>query len=310
MKSAAQETERAPATAAKLKQLFNALMGEKLASGLYLVATPIGNLGDISPRALSVLARADAVYCEDTRRSRKLFAAFGIRRQLLSYHDHTSEAEEERILQRLQAGESAALISDAGAPLMSDPGFRLARKAARRGVSLYAIPGPMAAIAALTVSGIPCDSFFFEGFLPVKTEARRKRLLELSGIPSTLVFYEAPHRLRKTVADMASVFPGREVALTRELTKIYEETFYGRFPDFAEEEKLTNLKGEIALVVGPPPKMGAETDGEASDAEIDALLDEALASMSVRNAVDEVAKRLGTKRKRVYDRANLRDKRR
>ncbi len=289
----------------KLKQLFDELMEEPLPPGLYLVATPIGNLGDISPRALSVLARADVVFCEDTRHSRKLFSAFGIRRQLLSYHDHSSEADEMRALARLQSGQSAALISDAGTPLMSDPGFRLARKAIELGIKLYAIPGPAAAAAALMVSGLPSIRVFFEGFLPSKAEARRKRLLELAPLPATLIFYEAANRLQKTLSDMASIFAGREAALARELTKIYEETFYGRFPEFAHDDKLANVKGEIVLMIGPPPK-----GPEASDADINACLDQALASMSVRDAVDEVAKALGTKRKRVYDLANARKKRR
>ncbi len=279
----------------KLKSLFDGLMARPLEGGLYLVSTPIGNLGDMPPRALAVLALADAVYCEDTRHSRKLFAAFGIERQTFAYHDHTAGRERERIGQRLLAGQSVALISDAGTPLISDPGFKLVRDACAHGIRVIPIPGPTAAIAALTMSGLASDSFFFGGFLPPKAEARRKRLAETAGIPGTLIFYETPNRLVSALEDMAAIFAGRAVTVAREITKMHETALHGRFPEFAAQDFSAHSKGELVILVGPD-----ENIAEFTDEQIQERLIPLLNHSSLRDAVDEVVNVLGVQRKRVY----------
>jgi 16S rRNA (cytidine1402-2'-O)-methyltransferase len=282
---------------AMLAAQFDRLAATPLDSGLYLVATPIGNLGDMSARALSVLVRADEVYCEDTRHSRKLFSAFGVSRRLGAYHDHSGEREREKILGALAAGRSVALMSDAGTPLISDPGYRLTREALEQGFRVIPIPGPSAAIAALVMSGAPSDRFLFAGFLPPKSEARRRALEDLAEVSATLIFYEAANRLQATLVDMAASFGRREAALTREVTKLYEELRRGLLPDLAQSDLNGFARGEIVIVVEPP-----RAPEPADDAEIDNALRAALSTMSLRDAILEVAKELGVKRKRVYDR--------
>lgn len=290
------EAARVPGAGDKLKSLFDDLMTRPLEAGLYLVSTPIGNLGDISPRALSVLARADAVYCEDTRHSRKLFAAFGMERQTFAYHDHTAERERRRILERLRAGGTVALISDAGTPLISDPGFKLAREAVEHGIPVVPVPGPSAAVAALTMSGLPSDSFFFGGFLPPKSGARKQRLASLASVPGTLIFYETPNRLAAALADMADVFPGRAAAVAREITKLHETAIHGRLPEFAARDFADCAKGELVILVGPQEQAAAEV----TDEDIRKRLEPLLERSSLRDAVDEVVESLGLQRRRVY----------
>ncbi|MDX2263964.1 MAG: 16S rRNA (cytidine(1402)-2'-O)-methyltransferase [Hyphomicrobiales bacterium] len=278
---------------------FARLVAEPLGQGLYIVATPIGNLGDVSLRALSVLARADDVYCEDTRHSRKLLSAYGLGRRLMAYHDHSDDRSREAILARLAEGRTAALISDAGTPLVSDPGYKLARAAQERGIAVFAAPGPCAAVAALSISGLPSDAFHFAGFPPNRDAARRTALAALANIPATLILYEAANRLARTLSDMAEVFPGRDAAVARELTKLHEEVRRGPIADLAAED-WSAVKGEIVILVGPPPEQAA-----VSDDDLDARLWAALQRSTLRDAVEEVARGLGVQRKRVYDRAIL-----
>lgn len=270
------------------------LLADQLAPGLYVVATPIGNLGDISLRALAVLARAQIVLAEDTRHSRKLLSHFGVRAELGSYHEHNARAERPRILARLRAGFSVALICDAGTPLISDPGHDLVREARALEIPVTSIPGPSAALAALTGAGLPTDRFFFEGFLPARRAARRKRLEEIATVPATLVLYEAPSRVAATLADMADVLGPRDAAAARELTKLHEETVRGRLPELAAQFAGREAKGEFVLLAGPP---GA---GHVSDAAIREALQSALGERSLRDAVREVADELGLARSRVY----------
>lgn len=280
---------------ARLGDMLAQLAAPPLAPGLYLVSTPIGNLSDISLRALSVLGRAGFVYCEDTRRSRKLFSHFGLSRVLEPYHEHNAGRVRPRILARLQAGRSAALISDAGTPLISDPGYKLVREALRQGSAVFSVPGPSAPIAALTVSGLPSDSFFFAGFLPVKAAARQKRLEELAAIPATLIFFEAAGRIAASLAAMGEIFAGREAVIARELTKLHEEIIAGVLPDLCSNLPPVAMRGEIVVLVGPPAA------GAADDEEIAQRLAAALGRLTFRGAVLEVAAATGRGRKYLYD---------
>ncbi len=266
-----------------------------VAPGLHIVATPIGNLGDITLRALCVLASADVIYCEDTRHSRTLIAHFGLGAKLAAYHEHNAERERPRIIGRLDAGECVALISDAGTPLISDPGYKLVRDVIAAGHAVYALPGPCAAVAALTVAGLPTDSFMFAGFLPAKSGQRQSRLRELAAVPATLVVYEAPTRVAEALADMAAVLGDRHCAITRELTKLHEDVQRGTLVELAAALAGTALRGEIAIVVAPP------TAAHASDEDITAALVVALETASTRDAVRMVAERLGAAKTRVYD---------
>lgn len=276
-------------------ELLAKLMSQSLAPGLYLVSTPIGNLGDLSLRALSVLVRADHVFCEDTRVSLKLFSHFGISRRLDVYHDHNADRVRPRILELLASGRAVALISDAGTPLISDPGCKLVREARRQGAFVSSIPGPTAAIAALAASGLPTDAFFFAGFLPAKATARNKRLEALSDVPGTLIFYETANRLAETLAALKQVYPNREAVAARELTKLHEEYLFTENLDAQLQE--CTLKGEIVLLVGPP------VEEEAGDEEIVAKLQRHMKTVSLREAVDLVAHELKAPRKRVYNEA-------
>lgn len=269
-----------------------------LAAGLYLVATPIGNLADISLRALSVLAKADLIAAEDTRHSRKLLTHFGIRGEMTPYHEHNAARERPRLLAHMRAGFSVALISDAGTPLVSDPGYKLVREALNEGLTVVSIPGPSAVLAGLTSAGLPSDTFLFAGFLPPKSGARRTRLEELKSVPATLVFFDASSRLAKSLADMADLLGAREAAVAKELTKLHESVARGTLPELAASIRhAEEMKGEFVVVVGPPRAEEAET----GDAEIVASLKQALAHESFRDAVRSVAERFGVKRSRVYD---------
>jgi 16S rRNA (cytidine1402-2'-O)-methyltransferase len=277
-------------------------MTEPLAPGLHIVATPIGNLGDISARAADTLRRADRILAEDTRVTGKLLAHVGAKAPMSRYDDHSSEREREAIVAVL--GDSAvALVSDAGTPLISDPGYKLVRAARAAGHAVHAVPGPCAAIAALTLAGLPTDRFLFAGFLPAKSKARTDAIAEIAGLRSTLVFYETGPRLGEALAALAAQLGPREAAMARELTKLHEECVTGRLNELAARYAAAEPKGEIVIVVGPPLEAAA-----ASDADIDSALDDALARLSPSRAAAEVAERLDVPRKRVYARALDRSK--
>jgi 16S rRNA (cytidine1402-2'-O)-methyltransferase len=268
-----------------------------LAPGLYLVATPIGNLRDITLRALDVLAGADLVLCEDTRIGGKLLAAHGISAKLERYDEHAAARARPMILARLAAGARIALTSDAGTPLISDPGYRLVREAAAQGVPVMPIPGPSALLAGLTVSGLPTDRFLFAGFPPPKSVARRQVFEELRAIPAALIFYESGPRLAASLADMAEVFGAREAAVARELTKLHETVLRGALADLAADPRLDTPRGEIVVIVGPPPARIATWD------ESEAALREAVARLGPSGGAAEVARALGLPRRDLYSRA-------
>jgi 16S rRNA (cytidine1402-2'-O)-methyltransferase len=285
-------------TPTRAGEVLAELIERPLALGLYLVATPIGNLGDISLRALAVLARADLIAAEDTRHSKKLLTHFGISCELVPYHEHNAERERPRLIERLRAGLSVALISDAGTPLISDPGYKLVREALDQGLQVTSIPGPSAALAALTGSGLPTDTFLFAGFLPPKSGPRQSRLAELAAVPATLIFFETAPRLAKSLIDMAAVLGPREAVVARELTKLHETVTRGRLDQLATESaQAETLKGELVIVVAPP----TQEETEVSDAKIEELLAEALKTQSFRDAVRDVTESLGVKRTRVYE---------
>ena len=295
----ADATAQPPAIAARLAARvaaeIEARMAGPLQPGLYLVATPIGNLADITLRALIVLAQADEVCCEDTRQSQKLLARFGIERRLSIYHEHNAERERPRIAALLAAGRTVALISDAGMPLISDPGYKLARAAIDGGYPVIALPGASATLTALAASGLPTNSFHFTGFLPPKQVARRGRIAELAAVEATLILFEAPSRLAATLADLRDGLGDRPAAVARELTKLYEENRRGTLAELAGWAEHTTIKGEIVVVIGPPPAR------EATDAEIVAALAAAPTGASLRDSASAIASRLGVSRSRVYD---------
>jgi len=279
--------------------------GTALESGLYLVATPIGNAADISLRALDVLARADAIAAEDTRQTRKLMAIHGIAlagRPMLSYHDRNGAERRPRILAWLRQGMSVAYCSDAGTPLVADPGYRLAEAAMAEGLGLTAIPGASAVLTALSLAGLPTDRFLFAGFLPPKRGARKTALGELAAVPATLVFYESPRRLAATLADMAELLgAARPAAVARELTKKFEQVRRAPLGYLARQYAAEDApKGEVVVLVGPPDPAAAQAQAAAS---LDGELANALATLSVKDAAREVAARLGLPRRDVYARA-------
>lgn len=272
----------------------------KLAAGLHIVATPIGNAADITLRALDTLRRADAIACEDTRVTAKLMAIHGIDRPLVPYHEHNAQRMRPVLIGRIRAGEAVALVSDAGTPLVSDPGYKLVRELREAGLPVHALPGPSAPMTALVLSGLPTDRFLFAGFLPSKGAARRTAIGELKGVAATLVLFESAQRLPDTLADLADLLGGREAAVARELTKLYEEVRRGPLPELAAHyAEAGPPKGEVVLVVGPP----AAGEGEASEEDVDGLLREALERLSVRDAAADVAARTGRPRRAVYARA-------
>ncbi len=263
------------------------------------MATPIGNLGDITLRALETLARADAIACEDTRVTRKLLDAHGIERPLVSYHEHNAARVRPRLIARLQAGEAVALVSDAGTPLISDPGHKLVRAATEAGLKVEALPGASAVTSALVVSGLPSDRFLFAGFLPAKSAARRTALAGLSDIAVTLIFLESARRLPAALADMAAVLGERPAAVARELTKLHEEVRRDRLDRLAAHYAAAGPpKGEVVVVVGP-----ADAAAETTAAELDRQLLAALDRDSLRDAVAAVTEATGLSRRRVYARA-------
>ena len=275
---------------------------QRLPPGLYIVATPIGNLGDLSPRAADTLCRADLVLAEDKRVSAKLLAHVGAKTRMATYHDHSSEEERERIVARL-GEEAIGLISDAGTPLISDPGYKLVRAARAAGHSVHTVPGPSAVIAALTLAALPTDRFLFAGFLPAKAKARDDAIAELAGIRATLAFYESGPRLSDTLAALRKGLGDREAAVVREISKLHEETVTGSLSELAARYADKPPKGEIVIAVGPPADRP-----KASDHDLDAALDEALQRLSPSRAAAEVAALLDLPRKRAYARALERSK--
>lgn len=275
-----------------------AMDAAKAEPGLYLVATPIGNLGDITLRALEVLAGVDVIACEDTRVTRKLTERYGIETSLTPYHEHNAAEARPKLLARLADGQAIALVSDAGTPLISDPGFKLVRAACEAGHWVTALPGPSSVLAALSVAGLPTDRFFFEGFLPAKQAARQKRVAELANIPSTLILFESGPRLAAMLADLATAFGTRAAAICRELTKLHEEVRRGNLEILARDYAAgAESRGEFVIVVAPP------ADDDAISDNVDELLRQALKRVSVKDAVGEVALATGRPRREVYQRA-------
>jgi len=272
---------------------------QALAPGLYLVATPIGNLRDITLRALETLAAADLVLCEDTRHTAKLFAAYGLKTPRSPLHEHNERERIAGVLREIAAGKAVALVSDAGTPLLSDPGFPLVRAAREQGIAVFAVPGASALLAGLTVSGLPTDSFAFFGFLPPKTGARTNALIPLAGRPETLIFYESPRRLAGSLADMANVFgEGRNAAVALELTKRFERVAEGSLAALAARFAGEPQKGEAVILVA-----GAGPGGAVAGEDWQAALASALETEPLRAAVDAVSARFGLRRKEVYDAA-------
>ncbi len=275
---------------------------EPLAPGLHIVATPIGNLRDVPIRALATLAAADAILAEDTRVTRTLLAHYGITTPLLAYHEHSGDGVRERMVERLRAGEALALVSDAGTPLVSDPGYKLVQAAIEAGAAITPIPGPSAVMTALVAAGLPTDRFFFEGFLPQKAGARRNRLEALIPVPGTLVLFESPHRLIEMLADAAAVLGAeRPAAVTRELTKLYEtirrDTLGALAERFAREGP---PKGEIVVVIGASLAPERPADGDPA---LDVAIRAALERHSIKDAASLVADETGQPRRLVYTRA-------
>ena len=267
--------------------------------GLHVVATPIGNLGDVTLRAIETLAAADVIACEDTRVTAKLLRAHGISTPMTSYHEHNAARAGPGLLRRLADGQTIALVSDAGTPLISDPGFKLVREAAARGIHVSAVPGASAPLMALVLSGLPSDRFFYTGFLPPRQAARRAELARLAPIEATLVILESPRRLAASLEDMSVVLGRREVCVARELTKLYEELRRGALQDIAAHYRdAATPRGEVVVVVGPPEKNAAPTSDD-----VDARLEAAIRTMSVRDAAAMVAEACGVPRRTVYARA-------
>jgi len=271
----------------------------KAVPGLHLVATPIGNLGDITLRALATLAGVDIIACEDTRITRRLTERYAITAQLKPYHEHNAAVARPKILERLAQGGSVALVSDAGTPLISDPGYKLVREVCAAGFAVIALPGASSVLSALSVAGLPTDRFFFEGFLPPKQAARRARLAELSLVDATLVMFESGNRVQETLRDLSQIMGGRDAAICRELTKMHEEVTRGLLSELALTADAMETRGEFVLVIGPPPA-GAQT--MAKD-EVDDLLRASLLRDSVKDAVAHAVKLSGRPRREIYARA-------
>lgn len=272
-----------------------------LEAGLYIVATPIGNLGDITLRALDVLARASRIACEDSRITARLLAQYAIRTPMAAYHEHNAARVRPLLMERLKAGESVALVSDAGTPLVSDPGYRLVVACVEAGVAVHPLPGPSSVLAALAVAGLPTDRFMFAGFPPPRQAGRRRVFAELAAVPATLVFLESPRRLAESLADMAAVLGDRSAAVARELTKLYEETRRGTLATLADHYAGAGApRGEVTVVVGPP----GEAPAVAAD-DLDGRLRLALAELVPSEAARRVAKETGMRRREVYARAMI-----
>jgi len=267
--------------------------------GLYLVATPIGNLRDITIRALETLAGADVIACEDTRVTRKLLDHYGIATSLTPYHDHNAASARPKLLARMASGQAVALVSDAGTPMISDPGFKLVRAARDAGHIVTSLPGPSASLAALTNAGLPTDRFFFEGFLPAKAGQRKERIGELARIPATLVLFESGPRLADTLTALASGFGERQAAICRELTKLHEEVRADTLSQLARDyAQGRETRGEIVIVIASPPD-----EAPPDPNELDAIIRGSLKRLSLKDAVSEIAQSTGVPRREVYQRA-------
>ena len=272
-------------------------MTEPLSPGLYIVATPIGNLGDITARAAETLRGAGLILAEDKRVSAKLLAHVGAKAPMIAYHDHSDDSVRARIVAEA-AVKPVALISDAGTPLISDPGYKLVRAVREAGVAVHTLPGPCAAIAALTLAALPTDRFLFAGFLPPKAKARADAITELAALRASLVFYESGPRLGESLAALTAGLGARDAAVVREISKLHEETATGTLAELAERYADQPPRGEIVIVVGPPGEAA-----EASDEALDAALRDALVTLSPSRAAAEVAALLGVPKKRAYARA-------
>jgi len=280
--------------ASRIGAQFTELIEKGVSPGLHIVATPIGNLGDTSFRAIASLACADILLCEDTRRTNKLLSHFGISRKLSVYEEHSAYRVRPQVLKRLSAGCSVALVSDAGTPLISDPGYKLVREAIAADIPVFSVPGAVAAVAALTISGLPTDRFLFAGFLPAKSGARRQRLSALAQVDATLIFYETATRLRSFLRDTESLLTNREFTIVREITKQFEERYSGDAATLLRSLNFDILKGELVVVAGPPQPT------DLDDELILQKLDEAMATMSSKDAVTSLAATFNVPRKRVY----------
>lgn len=263
--------------------------------GLYLVATPIGNLGDLSPRAVAVLKNADVVACEDTRITGKLLSLNAISTPMMNYHEHNADKMRPVLTARLKKGETVALVSDAGTPLVSDPGHKLVADCIKEGIYVTAVPGASALLTALQMSGLPTRRFLFQGFLPPKSSARKTTLSELKNVPSTLIFYEAPQRMIETLTDMKEVLGDRNCSVSRELTKKFEQTVRGKISDILDLYAQNGVpKGEFVIVVAPP------LEEKAGEQDVETALKQALETMSVKDAAAFVAQALNANKKEVY----------
>ena len=272
-------------------------MDQPLPPGLYIVATPIGNLGDISKRATETLCRVDSILAEDKRVTAKLLRHLGATAPMTAYHDHSDQQTRERIVGTL-THQAVALVSDAGTPLISDPGYKLVRAAREAGAAVHTLPGPCAAIAALSLAGLPTDRFLFVGFLPAKAKARGDSIAEIASVRASLVLYESGPRLAETLEALSEGLGNRDCAVVREISKLHEESLTGTLSELGARIAQSPVKGEIVIVVAPPSEIPA-----ASDAQLDDALDEALRRMSASRAAAEVAATLGIPRKRAYARA-------
>ncbi len=304
MKRASEDSSTNKAAGAKLgHETSDHEKRSKPAPGLHIIATPIGNLGDITLRALELLGSVDVIACEDTRITRRLLARYGITTPLTLYHEHNAVRAAPRLLRRLENGAAVALVSDAGTPLISDPGYRLVRQAQAAEVQVFVAPGACAPIAALIASGLPSDRFLFAGFLPTRQSVRRKALAGIAGISASLVFLESPRRLAQSLSDMKAVLGDREAAVARELTKRYEEVVRGSLEELAARYTTAPTpKGEAVVIVGPPD---ASSTDNTSEKALDEELRRALATMSVRDAARTVSIATGRSRSETYRRALL-----
>ncbi|MEG9862311.1 MAG: 16S rRNA (cytidine(1402)-2'-O)-methyltransferase [Parvularculales bacterium] len=272
--------------------------GKTLTAGLYVAATPIGNAGDITLRALEALKRADVILCEDTRITGRLLTRYGVTTPLKSYHDHNAQRVRPGIIAQLQEGAVIVLVSDAGTPLISDPGFRLVKEAQKASIKVMVLPGASAVLAGLAIAGLPTDRFFFGGFLPPRSAARRKALTQYKDIPATLVFFESPRRLAAALGDMAHVLGHREAAIGRELTKKFEEVRRNTLDVLAADYKQTPPKGEVTVMIAPPDEREIIDDDT-----LDAHLAEAMQEHGLANAASQVAAETGMSRRVLYRRA-------
>lgn len=297
-KVSAQKEKKVPKErpVARVSDVMEDLLNQPLLPALYLVATPIGHLADISLRALAILAKADFVAAEDTRHSRKLLQNYGISSEMISYHDHNGDQMRPKIIKMIKDGRSVALISDAGTPLISDPGYKLAKLVREAGLRVEVAPGASSVIAGLCLSGLPTDTFLFEGFLPVKQVARTKRLETLKTIQGSLVFFETAKRIEAVVKDALACLGDRDASVMRELTKVHEEVIEGKLSDLKSQLETRDLKGEIVFIIGPP------LEAEITDEDINEALKNHLSEgASVRDSVSEVMTGMNLPKKRVYD---------